>query len=117
MHMFLYTVSMQKIGYLPRKKSFSIDSLFLEMSPRRRYLANSAPNLTLAVLLSLLFTGAFASTTLAQSHAPTLIPTPRELHTTSLTPITSATVVVTPSSNDSGETSGISEDLFTAQDL
>ena len=73
-------------------------------------------NLLPAILLGALLPIA-ATAALAQNHAPTLIPTPRELHPGDLLPITSATVVVTPSSNGSGETSGISEDLFTAQDL
>jgi hypothetical protein len=73
-------------------------------------------NLLPAILLGALLPIA-ATAALAQNHAPTLIPTPRELHPGDLVPITSATVVVTPSSNDSGEISGISEDLFTAQDL
>src|SRR3984957_528518 len=117
--MFLYTVSMQKSGRLPRKKSFSIDFGCLEMSLRRKCLPNPSPNRTgKLALVTLLLSGAFAGAAFAQSHAPTLIPLPRELHAGDLVPIASATVVVTPSSDGSGNISGsLSEDLFTAQDL
>jgi hexosaminidase len=117
--MFLYTVSMQKSGRLPRKKSFSIDLGCLELSLRRRCLPNARQNRTgKLALATLLLSGAFAATALAQSHAPRLIPLPRELHAGDLVPVASATVVVTPSNEATGNISGsLSEDLFTAQDL
>jgi hexosaminidase len=108
---------MQKSGRLPRKKSVSLSPDLPEVSSSRSCLATHHSNRRLPLALAtLLFAGAFATpgAALAQTHAPTLIPIPRELRPGNLIPITSATVVVTPSSNDFAETS---EDLFTAQDL
>jgi hexosaminidase len=97
---------MQKNARLTGKKSFYVRT-DISMAQSRRL--NLLPAILLGALLPIAATAA-----LAQNHAPTLIPTPRELHPGDLLPITSATVVATPSTNDSGE---ISEDLFTAQDL
>jgi hexosaminidase len=92
---------MQKNARFTDKKSFyaRMDA-FMTTSSRSKMLLG-------------LFLPLAATSVLAQAHLPALIPTPRELHSSDLIPIASATVAVTPSGNPSDA----SEDLFTAQDL
>lgn len=75
--------------------------------------ARLAGKRSLCLPTALLF---LASSAFAQSSAPKLIPTPRELHAESLLSVTSATVTVAATEASANPDSN-SEDLFTARDL